>query len=93
MIDELIRDIADSFAKERSEDARLEICITVFGREHLMMESFSVRLAKALAVPHVATDGGSSPRLPGWEYEDPASGRVYGVPRPPAPKPQIITTG
>ena len=85
MIDELIRDVADSFAKERSEDTRLEICITVFGREHLMMESFCVRLAKALAVPHA--------RLPGWEYEDPATGRVYGVPKPPAPKPQIITTG
>ena len=56
MIDELLRQVADSFAQERSEDDRLEICLTVFGREHLMLESVSVRPAKAIAIPHVADD-------------------------------------
>ena len=48
MIDELLRKVADCLGQEIQEDARVEICLTVFGREHLVIESFSVRLAKAL---------------------------------------------
>lgn len=65
MVEELIHQLADSFARERSEDTRLEICLTVFGREHLMLESFSVRLAKALAVPHASDDNS-----PAGEYRE-----------------------
>lgn len=64
MIDELLRKVADCLGQEIQEDARVEICLTVFGREHLVIESFSVRLAKALAIPHRVDDDSPNYKSP-----------------------------
>lgn len=54
MVDTLLRDIADALAQEPSKDVLREICNSLFGYGGMNGEPYAERLAKALAVSHVA---------------------------------------